>query len=51
MDDYENVIDYQAIREQIERRLARRIAFFNHLVIFTFVSMTFITIRSGRVRH
>ena len=42
MDDYENFVDYQAIREQVERRLARRIAFFTHLIIFTFVSMTFI---------
>jgi hypothetical protein len=41
MDDYENFIDYQAIRVRVERRLARRIAFFTHLLIFTFVSMTF----------
>ncbi|MCA9906078.1 MAG: hypothetical protein KC547_19615 [Anaerolineae bacterium] len=42
MDEYENFIDYQAIRARVERRLARRIAFFTHLLIFTFVSMTFI---------
>jgi len=40
MDDYENLIDYQAIRKRVEQRLARRITFFTHLVIFTFVSMT-----------